>query len=325
MKNIIFTIALIIGSIYSNAQIIYEDNFDDNSYAGLNYTSGPNDNPAQANPAYTVTVTGGELHYIIPATAPTGPQMSGFLDLPAPYTPIIGSFNHTFSFPYVSDLMALGSTTQLAIAGCYVRGNLNNWVGGTFGDYWFGFVYVGGNRLSAIRQGSTQLVSEPFTATNSVSYEVRKIGNATLQLWAKYDSGTWHQVGTDVSITLNSATTGANFNTYITHVRVLDISGGAADVRADNYVWYVPSSLSSNNEVFSNKSISIYPNPTTNFITFETQFAIISTSILNHLGQNFNCKIDGDKIDVSNLATGIYFIIFTDQLGKSFTTKFIKN
>jgi hypothetical protein len=264
------------------------------------------------------------LHYIIPSTAPTGPRMSGFLDLTAPYAPIVGSFNHTFSFPYVADLMALGSPTQLAIAGCYVRGNLNNWVGGTFGDYWFGFVYVGGNRLSAIRQGATQLTSEPFTATNSVSYEVRKIGDSTLQLWAKYDSATWHQVGTDVSITLNSATTDANYNTYITHVRVLDISGGAADVRADNYVWYVPGTVSNDNEVFSNKFISIYPNPTTNILYLNSQLIIKECTIFNLIGQQFECKIQNSKIDVSKLATGTYLLNITDPKGKTYTTKFIK-
>ncbi|HRY33900.1 MAG TPA: T9SS type A sorting domain-containing protein [Bacteroidales bacterium] len=80
-----------------------------------------------------------------------------------------------------------------------------------------------------------------------------------------------------------------------------------------------------NNLHIENNKIKINPNPTTNFINFETRLAINSALIYNTLGQHFNCKIESVKIDVSNLETGIYFILFTDQLGKTYTTKFVKN
>lgn len=209
-------------------------NFNQGSPTPLVQTYGPNDNPAQANAAYTVNYANGRAIYVAPAAA-AGPRLTGFLDLPAAMTPVTGDLTHEWTFPVVSELLALGggSPTATAIAGCYIRGAIGAWAGGQFGDYWFGFVVSNGVRVSAIRQGNDNLVTEPFTATNTVSYRVLKTNGTRLTLQARYDGGAWHDVGT-TTITVNPGNTDA---VAVTHVRVLDTSGAAISVSADDFIW----------------------------------------------------------------------------------------
>lgn len=208
--------------------------FDDGTFGPLVRSYGPNDNPQQADPRFTVEVSNGQARYLAPA-AGVGPRLTGFLDLPADRVPITTPLTHEWTFPQVSELMALGGAqgTGVAIAGCYIRGELGHWVGGSFGDYWFGFVRSGGSRVSAIRQGNTNLVTEPFTATQSVSYRIEKNGR-TLRLFARYDAGAWHAVGEPVTLTLNA---GGSEAVAMTHVRILDTSGTAVSVTADDFQW----------------------------------------------------------------------------------------
>ena len=236
--------------------------FNDGTFGPLVRSFGPNDNPAQQDPAYTVNATGGGATFVAPAGTATA-RMTGFLDLPTtgatPLSPISGEVSIQWTFTNVADLTALGggSTAGVSIAGCYVRGGVNHWIGGTFGDYWFGFVRSGAQRVSVIRSGSTNLVSEVFTATGTVSYRLEKRDNAAgvnrvFRLYARYDDGAWHQVGADtngdgaadldtsVTIALNGATSGASYDVAVSHVRVLDTAGGAMNVRAENFLWEGP-------------------------------------------------------------------------------------
>lgn len=212
-------------------------NFDNGSWEPLVRRYGPNDNPAQQDTNYTVRVVDGLARFQMPAGTP-GARMTGFLDLPASMVPVEGELFVEWTFTNVPELLGLGSATQIAIAGCYIRGDMNHWQGGLFGDYWGAMVYAGGQRVSALRQGNINLQSEPFTATQTASYRIRKTAQNRLQLWAKYDNANWHQVGSDVSITLNPNTAGASYNVAVTHVRVLDLSGKAVDVAADDFLWY---------------------------------------------------------------------------------------
>lgn len=212
--------------------------FDDGTFGPLVLSFGPNDNPAQADKAYTVEVRDKQAHYIAPM-APAGPRLTGFLDLPAADVPIASDLDVAWTFPIAGDLAKLGGgqATATAIAGYYIRGGIRNgmgdWTGGLFGDYWFGFVWSGGQRLSAIRQGQTNLQSEPFVATQRVEYRVEKRGT-TLRLFASYDGQGFHQVGRDVALVLNP---GGSAAVAITHLRVLDTSGAAIDVTADALAW----------------------------------------------------------------------------------------
>ncbi len=218
--------------------------FNNGSPAPLVQSYGPNDNPAQANAAYTVNYTNGRAVYVAPAAA-VGPRLTGFLDLPAAMTPVSGDLTIEWTFPVVSELLALGggSVTASAIAGCYIRGAIGAWTGGQFGDYWFGYVVTNGVRASAIRQGNDNLVTEPFTATSTVSYRVLKTNGTRLALQARYDGGAWHDVGSTV-LTVTAGNTDA---VAVTHVRVLDTSGAAISVSADDFSWTGPGLVSPDN------------------------------------------------------------------------------
>lgn len=71
--------------------------------------------------------------------------------------------------------------------------------------------------------------------------------------------------------------------------------------------------------------IKIYPNPTSDFLFVNTQNQIKEVSIYNLVGQKMESKLDNNKINVSNLVNGTYFIKITDQTGNFQTSKFIKD
>jgi len=91
----------------------------------------------------------------------------------------------------------------------------------------------------------------------------------------------------------------------------------------DNFV--IESTL--NNEEFSSNTLSIYPNPATTFLNFQTKndIAIDSISITDISGkQIFKSTNTIDySIDVSNLSSGVYFVTFKAD-NNSVTKKFIK-
>jgi hypothetical protein len=220
-----------------------EVNFDNGTYSPLNYTTGRTDSPADADPNYNAIITNGQLVYNIPNST-LRPKLSGFLDIPqsATYAPISGDLIHEFTFTNVAQLNSLGaSANTLAIAACYIRGNYSqtngkDWTNGdTFGGFWFGFVKnMDGTKISAIRTGSTNLVSEPFTATSKASYRIYKKGNL-IEFFRKFDSATdWTKIG-ELNLTIRS---GGSNAVLITHVRILNNSDEAISVNADDFKWY---------------------------------------------------------------------------------------
>ena len=217
--------------------------FNAGTYSPLTYTTGRTDSPADADPLYRAATVGAAIVYGIPASA-LRPKLSGFLDLPqmSGFAPIAGNMIHEFSFPNAEQLRTLGAMPgTLAIAGCYMRGNLSagsgaDWTNGdSFGGFWFGFVKnADGTRQSVIRGGNTNLVSETFTATTSVSYRIYKKGNE-VELFRKYDGASaWTKVG-GVALMLRA---GGSSAVLITHVRILNNSDEAATVTADDFKWY---------------------------------------------------------------------------------------
>jgi hypothetical protein len=82
----------------------------------------------------------------------------------------------------------------------------------------------------------------------------------------------------------------------------------------------------------SNENIvTIYPNPSSEYINIEINDNKISQSqiegvvIYNLIGQKMETKVENDKINISSLANGTYFIRLLDSAGKIFTTKFVKD
>lgn len=319
MKNstLIFVVFLLV-SINVKAQLPLNVTFDNGSYSPLLLRYGPNDNPAQQDSNYKVSVIDGKAHFISPASAPQI-RLTGFLDLPTTAVPISGSFNHRWTFTNVSDFNSLGTN---GIAGCYIRGDMNHWTGGLFGDYWFGMIVTATGKVSGIRQGTTNLQTEPFTAIDSVIYEIRKIGDSKLQLWAKYDNGNWHQVGNEITISLNPATINANYNVAVTHVRILNNNGNAVDVSVDNMMWWNTGNTASvNRNTFQH--IKIYPNPTQSIINIETE----ENSLVKIFDLNgkllVNQKIENKQIDVSQLISGVYTVQIINK-NKAYSQEIIK-
>lgn len=73
---------------------------------------------------------------------------------------------------------------------------------------------------------------------------------------------------------------------------------------------------------FTKFDFQIYPNPTSDYLNIKTQSIDYNFSIYNSLGQKMNVSSVENKIDVSNLSTGIYFIKIETQT-TSATKRFI--
>jgi pimeloyl-ACP methyl ester carboxylesterase len=72
-------------------------------------------------------------------------------------------------------------------------------------------------------------------------------------------------------------------------------------------------------------SIYIYPNPVNDYVFINSQNIIKEISIYNIVGLIMENKLLENKINVSNLTKGVYFLNLTDQTGKNFTSKFVKD
>lgn len=69
--------------------------------------------------------------------------------------------------------------------------------------------------------------------------------------------------------------------------------------------------------------ISIYPNPTTDFIAINGSGKAKNIEIFDLAGKRIEAKLHENKVDVRNLVSGVY-LINVEIEGKNFTEKFIK-
>lgn len=70
--------------------------------------------------------------------------------------------------------------------------------------------------------------------------------------------------------------------------------------------------------------ISFYPNPTTDFLHIETEFSSFDVNIMDVFGRMWtNIEINSDKIDVSQLENGIYYLVITSN-SSTVLERFIK-
>jgi len=69
----------------------------------------------------------------------------------------------------------------------------------------------------------------------------------------------------------------------------------------------------------------IYPNPATDMVSIDLKDDVLkSVAIYNELGQQVK-KVTTNKVNISNLSNGIYFVKITSQNGEAVTKKIIKN
>jgi hypothetical protein len=87
----------------------------------------------------------------------------------------------------------------------------------------------------------------------------------------------------------------------------------------------VGSTVGINQEPDNNNSISVYPNPSQGMFQVTTKIPL-SYSITDITGQGIQngiCKTGSNTINVSQLSTGIYFIIFRNEAGNTTTERLI--
>ena len=77
-------------------------------------------------------------------------------------------------------------------------------------------------------------------------------------------------------------------------------------------------------EVYNSvKTVTIAPNPTSDYLSIKTKLKLNNVSVFDISGRKIDVNIDGDKVDVRNLRAGNY-IINIETEGKNYTEKFIK-
>ncbi len=102
------------------------------------------------------------------------------------------------------------------------------------------------------------------------------------------------------------------YNGYFT-----DAAGNHQKLLINTMVWLAQGATSAvgvkDYSIIKN-SITLYPNPSSNFINIITTETINSFEIINYLGQKINVKMIDSKIDVTDIDNGCYiFRIFTDK------------
>lgn len=101
-----------------------------------------------------------------------------------------------------------------------------------------------------------------------------------------------------------------NFNDKGEELLVTDLS---AVLSVDNF-----------NEITSDNSFTLYPNPVTNVLNIKSKSTIKSGVIYNLLGKKIT-TISSDVVDVSKFNSGIYILKIEDELGNISSKKWIKN
>ena len=106
---------------------------------------------------------------------------------------------------------------------------------------------------------------------------------------------------------------------------------GNMDIEAGQEAWlffqnYIDANLLNTNLSTIEKSIHIYPNPSSHLIQIETleNLDIIETNLYNSLGVNQKIKLIDESMDLSSLNSGVY-ILMIKTLEGVITKKIIKN
>lgn len=93
----------------------------------------------------------------------------------------------------------------------------------------------------------------------------------------------------------------------------------------DNYQVIASSNtvLATEEIVAKNDRISIYPNPTTDFVNIKSSKKVKNIEVFDISGRKMSAELNGDKVDVRNLQSGSY-LINVETEGRNYTEKFIK-
>lgn len=152
-----------------------------------------------------------------------------------------------------------------------------------------------------------------FYKSNSITEENKIIA---YRYWLNEDieNTTYVKVSNPIqllNLNENLDLTGSKNGDYIIHFQFKDISGKWSLVTSDNFTF---NSVSVNENIFE-KSIKVYPNPTTGLIRIESdqEFPLECTlEVCDYYGRVVLLKLLGNvkncEIDLSQLSAGIYYI-----------------
>ena len=122
-------------------------------------------------------------------------------------------------------------------------------------------------------------------------------------------TGTWYDL-------LNNNNTISVSNTNAT----ISLAPGEFKIYANN-----PATLSTDSFLIDD-DIVLYPNPTNNILNLRTSKSINKIAVFNFIGERIpSLQLSNKTINVSDLATGIYFIKLFTKEGKVGIKKFVKN
>ncbi|MEO6302230.1 MAG: serine hydrolase [Bacteroidia bacterium] len=97
----------------------------------------------------------------------------------------------------------------------------------------------------------------------------------------------------------------------------------------DNNLWDYINKLNCNtSSIIENElaqQVAIYPNPAQDVITVRSDVPLSSVSITNSMGQQFEAKMVNNKIDISQMKKGLYFLTITSFTNTSLVKKIIIN
>ena len=97
---------------------------------------------------------------------------------------------------------------------------------------------------------------------------------------------------------------------------------GNMDINAGEEAWlffqkYIDDILSSSSYSFLEKNIHIFPNPTNGLIHIESnnRFEFLEITLYNALGKTIKINLSKENIDLSDISSGIYFLIIRTSKG----------
>ncbi len=101
-------------------------------------------------------------------------------------------------------------------------------------------------------------------------------------------------------------------------------SGNNSDlIGIDTFSVDRPTTLSTNDVSLTSKEVSVYPNPTTDYLIIKSERKISNIEIFDISGKSVKAKLEGDRVNVKNLNAGSY-LINIESNGNKISEKFIK-
>ncbi|MBU1009984.1 MAG: T9SS type A sorting domain-containing protein [Bacteroidetes bacterium] len=169
--------------------------------------------------------------------------------------------------------------------------------------------------------GVRQVVYDPNDAEVLVAATYDSPESSTAIYFSTDSGATWNMIPVEEFVFCNSTSmafdfTGEGFTVYM----------ATYDLGVITYdVMYDPTGI--NNPITDFSGLALYPNPVVDVlnVTFENESIPSITVIYNTIGEEVDRFVNQTKFDLSHLITGVYLVKVSNQNGKSFVKRIIKN